>query len=149
MQLETILSVAVGVWIAVVLLVITMCRLARRNDDAMDTALAHAITAGPGAELTRAPSPERRLRTLSLANAATMLDVDPDTLLAWEARYGFPRSSPAEPRYSQSEVLALRTSLEEGLSIASAVLRAREQTRRRRPVTSGQLVDQRDGGLAS
>jgi hypothetical protein len=50
--------------------------------------------------------------------------------------------------YNQPEVLALRDGLEHGLSIASAVDRARE-TKRRRVASAAQLVDHRDGGLAS
>ena len=148
MQLEVILSVAMGVWIAVVLLVVSLCRAAKRSDGVMDMALANAIAAGRDAEVSRPPSSQRSLRTLSLDHAATLLDVNPETLLAWEARYGFPTSGPSEPRYNQSEVLALRDSLGDGLSIASAVIRARE-TKRRRAAATAQLLDHRDGGLAS
>jgi hypothetical protein len=79
--------------------------------------------------VTPAPEP---LRTLDLDDAATLLGVRPQTLLAWEARYGFPKSSPCEPRYSESEVLALRDSIADGVSIAWAVRRAREKIRGRR-----------------
>jgi hypothetical protein len=148
MRFEVILSVAVGAWTALLLLVVALCAAAKRSDEAMDTALASATAAGREAEVTRPPSSERPLRTLSLGSAAALLDVNPETLLAWEARYGFPTSSPSEPRYNQSEVLALRDGLDEGLSIASAVSRARETKRRRRAVAT-EVLDHRDGGLAS
>lgn len=150
MQLELVLSVALGLWIAVMLVAVSLCRAAKRSDDAMDAALAIAIAAGHDAELTRPPSCERSLRTLSLDHAATLLEVSPETLLAWEARYGFPTSSPSsDARYNQSDVLALRASLEDEVSVASAVIRARERTVRRRPATAAELVEHRDGGLAS
>jgi hypothetical protein len=148
MQLEMILSVAIGVWIAVLLLVVSLCHAAKRGDDALDVALANALATGPDAEATPTLSAARPLRTLTLYHAATLLGVDPDTVLTWEARYGYPSSSPSEPRYSRSEVLALRASLEGGLSIASAVISAREETKRRRAVTAERLVDRRDGGIA-
>ena len=148
MRFEVILSVVMGAWTALVLLVVALCAAAKRSDEAMDTTLASATPAGRETEVTRPPSSERPLRTLSLASAAALLDVNPETLLAWEARYGFPTSSPSEPRYNQSEVLALRDGLDEGLSIASAVSHARECKRRRRAVTI-EVLDHRDGGLAS
>ena len=149
MQLQMILAVAIGAWLAVLLLVVSLCHAAKRGDDAPDTTVAHAPVARHDVEVSRARSSERPLRTLSLYHAAALLDVDADTLLSWEARYGFPKSSPSVPRYSQSEVLALRASLEGGLSIASAVVQAREQTKRRRAVTAEKLIHRRDGGLAS
>jgi hypothetical protein len=75
--------------------------------------------------------------------------VGPHTVVAWQARYGFPTSSPTEACYSQSEVLALRASLKTEASIASAVARARAQTKRRRAVTPAHPMDHRGGGLAS
>ena len=82
-------------------------------------------------------------------DAASLLGVSPETLLAWEMRYGFHTASPVEQRYSPSEVLALRASLEDGLSIASAVVRAREKAKRRRATAGARLGDDRDGGIAS
>jgi hypothetical protein len=149
MQLRAILSVAVGVWIVVLVVVLALCRAAKESDDAMDRALANEIGTGRDAEVARPPSARRQLRTLSLEQAAILLDVNPDGLLAWEARYGFPASSPSERRYNQSDVLALRDALEDGLSIASAVIRARERTKRRPAVIASQPVEHRDGGLAS
>ncbi|MFZ0974283.1 MAG: hypothetical protein WAN22_18785, partial [Solirubrobacteraceae bacterium] len=104
----------------------------------------------PAVSLSPGASPERTLRTLDLEQAARLLDVSLETLLTWEQRFGFPSSTPAEPRYSQSEVLALRDSLDDGASIASAVAMARELIRRRRAPLPGGLFDHhRDGGLAS
>ena len=75
--------------------------------------------------------------------------MSPETLLTWEQRFGFPSSTPAEPRYNQSEALALRDSLDNGASIASAVAMARDRIKRRRaPVPGGLFDHHRDGGLA-
>jgi hypothetical protein len=148
MQLETILVVLVGGWTALALLVLSMCRAAKRSDEVMEMAMADGMAA-EHPEITGSPSSERPLRGLDLDQAATLLGVSPRTLLAWQARYGFPTSSPSEPRYSQSEVLALRKCLEHGLSIASAVSSARQQSKRRRGTASTPPFDRRDGGLAS
>jgi hypothetical protein len=149
MELEIGLSVAIGVWIALVLLVISLCRAAKRSDEAMERAMADALAAGRGAKITEPPRSEQPLRSLGLDDAATLLGVSPDTLLAWQARYGFPTSSRAEPHYNQAEVLALRDSLQDGLSIAGAVSRARQQIRRRRGSIAQRLTGDRGGGLAS
>jgi hypothetical protein len=150
MRVEVILSVAVGLWMAVVLLVVSLCRAAKDGDAAMDAAWAEVPAAVPGSNFTRvSPSSGGSLRTLSLYDAAGLLGVSPQTLEMWGARYGFPTPSPEESRYSQFEVLALRDSLEDGLSIASAVVHARERTRRRRPASPPGVVHHRDGGLAS
>ena len=58
-----------------------------------------------------------------------MLNVSPNTLRAWERRFGFPKPqrSPGKHRlFTHGEVAALRDALQEGLSISSAVSRARE-----------------------
>jgi hypothetical protein len=136
MQLQIILSVAIGGWVVLVSVVLSLCCVARRCDDAMDATVAQAVS-------------ERPLRSLGLDHAATLLGVSPRTLLVWQARYGFPTSSPVELCYSQSEVLALRDCLEDGLSIASAVARARQKTKRRRAPTSPPQVNHSDGGIAS
>jgi hypothetical protein len=91
----------------------------------------------------------RQLRTLDLDHAALLLGVAPQTLLAWEARYGFPASPPSTHRYSESEVLALRDSLEEGASIAWAVSRAREKINRRAAHRAVGPHHHREGGLRS
>jgi len=144
MQLEVILSVVIAIWVVATLVVISLCHAAKRGDDPMDVALADAISGGWGPEFT-----ERSLRTLSLDDAASLLEVSPETLQIWDQRYGFPTSSASGLRYNQFEVLALRDSLEDGLSIASAVNHARERTRRRRPASPPGLIDHRGGGLAS
>jgi len=148
--LEMIVSLAVGTWVALVLLVLSMCRAAKWSDHAMDTAVARAVVANWSAEIPRSRGSGQPLRTLDLFDAAALLGVSPETLLDWEDRYGFPKSSPFERRYSESEVLALRESLWEGASIPAAVARASDRTKRRRPSAGGAAVaDRRDGGLAS
>ena len=160
MRLEIVVPVVVCIWAAVLLLAISLCRAAKRGDDAMRALLASPPAAGGDDETRRSsspspapsplPSPERPLRTLDLEQAASLLDVSPETLLTWEQRFGFPSSTPAEPRYNQSEVLALRDSLDNGASIASAVAMARDRIKRRRaPVPGGLFDHHRDGGLAS
>lgn len=70
-----------------------------------------------------------RMRYLKTSEAATLLNVSPNTLRAWERRFGFPKPqrSPGRHRlYTHGEVAALRDALQEGLSISSAVSRARE-----------------------
>jgi hypothetical protein len=140
-NLEMIVLVAIGIWIALVVLVIALCQVAKRGDDVMDAALARA--------LAQSGSPDQTLRSLDLGHAAALLGVAPDTLLAWEARFGFPTSNPSEHRYNQSEVLALRDCIADEVSIAAAVARARERTRGRRTRTGASVADRRGGGLAS
>lgn len=58
-----------------------------------------------------------------------MLGVSPNTLRAWERRFGFPQPvrTPGRHRlYSHAEVEAVRDALQEGLSIGRAVARARD-----------------------
>jgi hypothetical protein len=67
-------------------------------------------------------------RDLQVDEAAAVLCVSPDTLRAWEQRFGYPQSVPGgagERRYPQGEVIALRDSLKSGLSIAAAIDKAR------------------------
>ena len=69
------------------------------------------------------------MRTLKTSEAATLLNVSPNTLRAWERRFGYPkpRRSPGKHRiYNRAEIMALREAIEEGLSISSAVSVARE-----------------------
>jgi MerR family transcriptional regulator, light-induced transcriptional regulator len=69
------------------------------------------------------------VRFLKTSEAATLLNVSPNTLRAWERRFGYPRPqrSPGKHRlYTHGEIAALRDALQEGLSISSAVSRARE-----------------------
>lgn len=66
---------------------------------------------------------------LKTSEAATLLNVSANTLRQWEARFGFPKPqrSPGRHRmYMHSEVAALRAALYDGLSVSSAVARARE-----------------------
>jgi DNA-binding transcriptional MerR regulator len=69
------------------------------------------------------------VRFLKTSEAATLLNVSPNTLRAWERRFGYPKPqrSPGKHRlYTHGEIAALRDALHEGLSISSAVSRARE-----------------------
>lgn len=69
------------------------------------------------------------VRFLKTSEAATLLNVSPNTLRAWERRFGYPKPqrSPGKHRlYTHGEVVALRDALHEGLSISSAISRARE-----------------------
>jgi hypothetical protein len=131
------------------LLVVAMCHAAKYSDDVMDRDLARTLASRDEPEIAWPPAAGRPLRTLDLDQAADLLGVTPVMLAGWEARYGFPTSSPSEQRYSEIEVLALRDTLEDGISIASAVNRAREKCRHRRAPVSVQSPDRRDGGLAS
>jgi MerR family transcriptional regulator, light-induced transcriptional regulator len=67
---------------------------------------------------------------LKTTEAAILLNVSPNTLRAWERRFGFPRPqrSPGGHRsYTHGEVAALREALRGGCSISSAVPRARAE----------------------
>ena len=69
------------------------------------------------------------MRTLKMQDAAALLSVSPSTLRNWERRFGYPvpmRSAGGHRHYAHAEIAALRAALEEGLSISSAVGRARE-----------------------
>jgi len=69
------------------------------------------------------------MRTLKTSEAAALLNVSPNTLRAWERRFGYPRpqrSAGKHRLYTHGEVAALRDALQQGLSISSAVSRARE-----------------------
>jgi len=75
------------------------------------------------------PELVRGMRYLKTSEAAALLNVSPNTLRAWERRFGFPKPqrSPGKHRlFTHGEVAALRDALQEGLSISSAVSRARE-----------------------
>ena len=65
---------------------------------------------------------------LKTSEAATLLNVSANTLRQWEARFDFPkpqRSPGGHRMYMHSEVAALRDALYDGLSVSSAVSRAR------------------------
>ena len=149
MPLGNIVSLGIAAWGALLLVVLVLCRAAKHSDQAMDAALESAVAAEGRAEILGLSSYDRPLRTLSVDDAATLLGVSPQTLQVWEGRYGFPTSSPSEALYNQTEVLALRDSLEDGVSITSAVIHARARNRRRRATAGGHLLEHRDGGLAS
>jgi MerR family transcriptional regulator, light-induced transcriptional regulator len=68
------------------------------------------------------------MRDLWLDEAAAVLCVSPDTLQAWERRFSFPHQvagASGQHRYVCDEVFALRESLETGLSVVSAIDKAR------------------------
>jgi hypothetical protein len=139
--MKIIVLVAIGIAVVVVVLVISLCRAAQWSDDAMDAAWAR--------ELAQPPPAKQTLRTLDLSHAAALLGVSPQTLLAWEERYGFPTSSASDHRYNRSEVLALRDSIADGMSITAAVARARQRSKRRPAPAHAWANDRRGGGLAS
>jgi MerR family transcriptional regulator, light-induced transcriptional regulator len=69
------------------------------------------------------------MRYLKTSEAATLLNVTPATLRAWESRFAFPtpqRSAGNQRMYLYAEVLALRQTLRGCVSTASAVHLARE-----------------------
>ena len=69
------------------------------------------------------------MRTLKTSEAALLLNVSPNTLRAWERRFGYPkpqRSAGRHRLYAYGELVALRDALQQGLSISSAVSLARE-----------------------
>lgn len=83
------------------------------------------------------------MRTLKTSEAAALLNVSPNTLRAWERRFGYPRParSPGKHRlYTHGEVASLRDALQEGLSISSAVSRAREAVSGDTNILAGALL---------
>jgi DNA-binding transcriptional MerR regulator len=69
------------------------------------------------------------LRTLRTSEAAAYLNVSPNTLRAWEQRFGYPRPlrSPGHHRlYRFSELVALREALSDGRGVSSAISAARD-----------------------
>lgn len=68
------------------------------------------------------------MRYLKTSEAATLLNVNANTLRTWESRFGFPkpqRSPGRHRKYVHCEVAALREARKDGGSISSAVSRAR------------------------
>lgn len=91
---------------------------------------------------TAGPLP-RAVRTLKTSEAATYLNVSPNTLRAWERRFGYPSPMRTEGKhrlYTHGEIAALRDALKEGLSISSAISRAREKLTGDTPVLVGALT---------
>ncbi|WP_372787992.1 MerR family DNA-binding transcriptional regulator [Paraconexibacter sp.] len=83
------------------------------------------------------------MRTLKTSEAAALLNVSPNTLRAWERRFGYPKPmrSPGKHRlYTHGEVASLRDALNDGLSISSAISRARESVRADTHVLTGALA---------
>src|SRR5438874_9772532 len=83
----------------------------------------------PAGPVPLAPTLPLAVRTLKTSEAAALLNVSPNTLRAWERRFGYPKPerSPGKHRlYTHGEVAALKDALQEGLSISSAISRARE-----------------------
>jgi len=96
------------------------------------------------------------MRTLKTSEAATLLNVSPNTLRAWERRFGYPkpqRSAGRHRLYTHGEVAALRDALQQGLSISSAVSRAREALSTDTHTLVGALagfeLDRADGAMES
>lgn len=94
------------------------------------------------------------MRTLKTSEAAAFLNVSPNTLRAWERRFGYPTPMRTEGKhrlYTHGEIAALRDALKEGLSISSAISRAREQLTADTPVLVGALtnceLDRADGAM--
>ncbi|HEX6944554.1 MAG TPA: MerR family transcriptional regulator [Casimicrobiaceae bacterium] len=83
------------------------------------------------------------MRTLKTSEAASYLNVSPNTLRAWERRFGYPTPMRTEGKhrlYTHGEIAALRDALKEGLSISSAISRAREKLTGDTPVLTGALT---------
>jgi hypothetical protein len=71
-------------------------------------------------------------RSLPAQEAASLLNISPAALQAWEREFGFPASVSSEhpaPSYLITELLALQDALSGALSIASAVHTARRSMR--------------------
>ena len=68
------------------------------------------------------------MRDLRPDEAAAMLRVSPETLRAWEQRFGYPHSvlrTTGQRRYAHREVMALCRTLDTGLSVVAAINKAR------------------------
>ncbi len=94
------------------------------------------------------------MRTLKTSEAASFLNVSPNTLRAWERRFGYPAPMRTEGKhrlYTHGEIAALRDALKEGLSISSAISRAREKLTADTPALVGALtnceLDRADGAM--
>ncbi len=66
--------------------------------------------------------------TLTINEAATVLNVSADTLRLWEQRYGFPapaRTPDGRDEYDHDQMVGLRDALQNSRSITRAVAEAR------------------------
>lgn len=66
--------------------------------------------------------------TLTINEAATVLNVSADTLRLWEERYGFPspaRTPDGRDEYDRDQMIGLLTALQNSRSVAHAVAEAR------------------------
>jgi MerR family transcriptional regulator, light-induced transcriptional regulator len=82
----------------------------------------------PPSRRTPPDRPHPYLRYLKTSEAATLLNVSANTLRGWERRFDFPKPqrSPGKHRmYMYRELAVLRDALQDGLSVSSAVSRAR------------------------
>ena len=73
--------------------------------------------------------------TLTINEAATVLNVSADTLRLWEQRYGFPapaRTPDGRDEYDRDQMIGLRDALQNSRSITHAVAEA-QATRRHVP----------------
>ena len=73
--------------------------------------------------------------TLTINEAATVLNVSAETLRLWEQRYGFPvpaRTPDGCDEYDRDQMIGLRNALQDSRSITHAVAEARA-TRSRAP----------------
>ena len=67
------------------------------------------------------------MRYLKTSEAAALLNVSPNTLRAWERRFGFPKPQRSQGKhrlFTHGEVVSLCDALQEGLSISLAVASA-------------------------
>ena len=83
------------------------------------------------------------VRTLKTSEAAAALNVSPNTLRAWERRFAYPkpqRTAGQHRLYTDRDIFALRDALQQGLSISSAVARAREAISEDTTVLGGALA---------
>lgn len=94
------------------------------------------------------------MRTLKTSEAAALLNVGANTLRAWERRFGYPkpqRTAGGHRVFVYGEIASLRDALRDGLSISSAVSRARESLRGDTHILVGALgafeLDRADGAI--
>ncbi len=69
------------------------------------------------------------MRTLKTREAASLLNVSPNTLRTWERKFGYPspvRSPGGHRAYTYAEITALSDALKRGLAVESAISAVRE-----------------------